>query len=132
MVLRLLGDHVAPSYTELPPRSLELELAHAGRRPLQRGDRPTLFEMLRSLPLRAQYFERQTYAGIPARASAELGERYLELLAGEAADGLYDVLTGKTPISECYSPLWKLRHVFLNEALGRVFDRVVRTRVSPV
>lgn len=132
MLLHLVGEHVDPGYDTLPPRSIELELEQKNKRPLQKGDKPTVFEILRSLPLRLRYYERETYAGIPARATKALGKEYLELLARETAHACGELLEGKIATKDCFSPLWPMRHVFLNETFGRVFERVVRSRPSPI
>lgn len=104
LLLHLHRALVDDGYGALPARSLERELEEAGRRPLQRGAKPTLLELLRSFPLTARYYERATYSGIPARASAELGATYLEILAGETAEALSGVWTGKVPLEDCFSP----------------------------
>lgn len=132
MLLHLAGAHVDPSYGSLPPRSPDLDLAARGAAPLQRGEKATLLELLRSFPLKQQYYERETYAGAPGKASAELGKLYLDKLAGEAAAALSDRYTGKIPVSDCKSPLWPLRHVLLSRTIGRVFDALVSTKPSPV
>jgi creatinine amidohydrolase len=132
MLLHLIGEHVDAGYRELPPRSLELELAARGRRPLQRGAKATFLEIVRGLPLRARYYERETYAGIPARATPQLGRDYLELLSTETSAALSELLEGAVSPDDCYSPLWKLRHVFLSETVGWLFDRAVRSRPSPI
>lgn len=132
MLLHVAGEHVDPCYRELRPRSLELDLEAAGEQPLQRGDKPTVLEILRSLPLKQRYYERETYAGAPALATASLGESYLEILTDEAASTLHEVFLGKIAKEDCHSPLWPYRKVLLSDRLGRAFDRVVRTRPSPV
>jgi creatinine amidohydrolase len=132
MLLHLVGEHVDPGFSSLPPRSLEIDLAERGEAPLQKGEKTTLLETLRSFPLRQQYYERETYAGAPAKASAELGRQYLDVLAREATEALSDVYTGKLGYEDCHSPLWPLRHVLLSERVGKAFDRLVSTRPSPV
>lgn len=132
MLLHLLGDRVDAGYTKLPPRSLELELEEQGKRPLQRGAKATVLEILRGLPLRARYYERETYAGIPARASSEIGREYLDLFASHAADALEDVFHGKTPLRDCFSPLWPFHRVLLSETVGTMFDRLARLKTPPI
>lgn len=132
MLLYVAGEHVDGVYRDLPPRSIERELALAGKPPLQRGTKPTVLEILRSLPLKQQYYERETYAGAPALASAELGAQYLETLTDEAAATLLEVYRGRITPAQCHSPLWPYRRVLLSDRVGRAFDRVVRTRPSPV
>lgn len=132
LLLRLHGALVDPAFTELPAASVERELEAAGARPLQRGRVMTFLELLRALPLQARYYARETYAGIPAGASAELGELYLDVLGREAAEALSDIWTGKASLAEARSPLWPLRHLLLREGLGRLFDRLVLGRTSPI
>lgn len=132
LLLHLAGPHVDRGFASLPPRSLELDLAARGKPPLQRGTKATLLELVRSFPLKQQYYERETYAGAPAKASAELGRLYLDRLAEEAAAALSDRYTGKIPLEDCKSPLWPLRHVMLSRTFGRAFEALVSTRPSPV
>ena len=75
MLLHLVGAHVDPGYRELPHRSMERDLAERGRPPMQKGERATFLELLRSLPLKQRYYERATYSGAPARASARADSR---------------------------------------------------------
>ncbi len=132
LLLYLAGPHVARDFPGLPPRSLELDLASRGEKPLQRGEKATLLELVRSFPLKQQYYERETYAGAPAKASAELGKLYLDRLAEEAASALSERYLGTLPLAECRSPLWPLRHVMLSRTFGRLFEALVSTRPSPI
>lgn len=132
MLLHLAGPHVDPSYRDLPPRSLELELERDGKRPLQMGAAPTVLEILRSLPLRQRYYEHETYSGAPALASEALGEAYLEVLASEASSSLLEVFHGRVLPAACHSPLWPYKKALLSERLGRAFDAAFKTRPSPV
>ncbi len=72
-----------------------------------------------------RYFDHETYAGDPSLASEERGEEVLGILAGHAADVLSELWTGRLSPQDCHSPLWPARHVFLNETLGRLFDRLL-------
>lgn len=132
MLLYLAGEHVDPAFETLVPRSLELDLERAGKPPLQRGTKPTVTEILRGLPLKQQYYERETYAGAPALASAALGEAYLEALTDDAAETLLEVYLGKVAPADCHSPLWPFRRLLLSKRGFRAFDRAVRTKPSPV
>ncbi|MBS2013937.1 MAG: creatininase family protein [Deltaproteobacteria bacterium] len=132
MLLHLVGRHVDPRYADLPPRSLELDLERAGRAPLQKADKPTVLEIIRSLPLRARYYDRETYAGIPARASAELGREYLDRFSSEAATALLELWDGKIGLEEQYSPMWPFRRVMLSELVYRAFDKLVGLKPSPI
>jgi creatinine amidohydrolase len=132
ILLHLVGEHVDRGYTSLPPRSIEIDLAERGERAMQKGEKATILELVRSFPLRQQYYERETYAGAPAKATAELGRQYLDVLAREAAAALAEVYEGKLEYDACHSPLWPLRSVLLNGAVGKAFDKLVSTRPSPV
>jgi creatinine amidohydrolase len=132
LLLHLAGAHVDPAYRELPPRSLELDLSDAGGAPLQRGAKPTIAEILRGLPLKQRYYERETYAGAPALATPELGAAYLETLTDDAAAMLFEVFSGRVAASDCHSPLWPFRKVLMSRRIGALFDAAVRTRPSPV
>lgn len=128
MLLHLGAEHVDASYSTLPPRSLEIQMKELGRPPIQKGARPTLAEQLRSLPYRQRYFETETYAGAPAKATAALGRAYLEALSSDAADALLPVYRGEVDPGQAHSPLWKLRHVLLNRAFGWLFERLFARR----
>ncbi len=80
-------------------------------------------------PLR---FIHLTYAGDPARASAELGRLYLDFYARHAMEALSDAWQGRLPYAQTHSPLWPLRHAFMSSLLGRLFEAMVPTRASPV
>lgn len=132
MLLHLVGRHVDPGYADLPPRSLELDLERAGRPPLQKADKPTLLEIIRGFPLRARYYDHETYAGIPARASAELGRAYLDRFSSETATALLELWDGKIGLEAQFSPMWPFRRVMLNALAYRVFDKLVGLKPSPI
>lgn len=132
MLLHLVGQHVDPKYGDLPARSLELDLERAGKAPLQKADKPTVFEIIRSLPLRARYYDRETYAGIPGRASAELGREYLDRFSSAAATSLLDLWDGKIGLDEQFSPMWPFRRVMLSDFVYRAFDKLVGLKRSPI
>jgi creatinine amidohydrolase len=125
LLLHLYGADVDPDYTSLPARSLEILLREQGLAPLQKGPRPTALELVRALPHKARYYETETYAGAPARANAELGRAYLERLSRAAADALIELRSGRLRPEDCHSPLWPMRHLFLNPVLSWLFDRLV-------
>jgi len=132
MLLHLFGGDVDPAYRTLPPRSIEILLAERGRPPLQKGPRPTVLELLRALPYKLRYFETETYAGAPAKATPELGRQYLEVLAGEAAQALGELRAVAIGPRDCHSPLWPYRHLLMSRPLGWLFEKLVATRPSPV
>lgn len=132
LLLHLMGAHVDPSFRDLAADSVELRLAREGRRPLQRGERPTLPEIVRSFFHHFRYFEGATYAGDPALGSAEAGAEIYELLTDRAADALCEVLDGSLHRSRWHSPLWPLRHLLLSERVYDAFERVMATRPRAV
>lgn len=132
LLLHLMGAHVDPTYPGLPPDSVELRLAREGRAPLQRGERPTLPEIIRGFFHKFRYFEGATYAGDPALGSAAAGAEIFDLLTDHAADALCEVLDGALPPSAWHSPLWPLRHLLLSDAVYALFERAVATRPRAV
>ena len=84
--------------------------------------------MLRSYRAGFRFFEEQTYSGAPAGASAEIGERILDLLAGKAAEACGELLDGTIGPEDCHSPIWRLRFLFLNPAMIRISNRVMGFR----
>lgn len=128
MMLHLLGQHVDPVFAELAPRTVGLKMAEQGKRPIPDTSSPSVPELLRGFKEKLKYYEDETYAGRPALASAELGDRIIDLLADHAVDALSDVYTGRLSPDECHSPLWPIRWVFLSERFGRAFERLARYR----
>jgi hypothetical protein len=74
------------------------------------------------------FFGEGTYSGAPGKASAELGERFLDLLGGRAAEAVSELLDGTIGPEDCHSPIWKLRFVFLNPLAIRVSNRLLGFR----
>lgn len=132
LLLHLMGAHVDPSYVNLPRDSVEGRLAAQGRAPLQRGERPTLVEIVRGLFHKFRYFETTTYSGDPARGDAAAGVKILEVLTTLASEALLEALDGRAPPSKWHSPLWPLRRVLLSDGFYSLFERVVATRPRTV
>jgi creatinine amidohydrolase len=132
LLLHLMGAHVDPGYRDLPADSVELRLARGGKSPLQKGERPTLVEILRGFFHKFRYFEEATYAGDPALATAAVGAQIYDHLTDLAADALCEVLDGRLPPSRWHSPLWPLRHLLLSDAVYAVFERAMATRPRAV
>jgi len=57
------------------------------------GGRPSLPELMRGFREKLRYFDTETYSGAPAAANAELGRRFLDVLAGYTADALEELWT---------------------------------------
>jgi creatinine amidohydrolase len=125
ILLHLVGEHVKRVYSDLPRRSVDLDLRARGERPLAHA---TLGDRLRSFREMLLYYARTTYSGAPALASAERGERILDALSGHAADALADLWLGRIEARDCHSPLWKWRRLFLTPGVGAIFERAIGFR----
>jgi hypothetical protein len=103
-------------------------LAENGRTPpsVTRGGLASIPQMFEAFKAGIHYFGEETYAGNPAAATAELGEKILDTLAGHAGEALGEILDGALPPEEWHSPFWKLRHVFVNPAAVRIADALLR------
>jgi creatinine amidohydrolase len=123
-LLALHPEWVDPDYKQLPRRTVEIWLEENGRaRPkTERGKLASIPAMFESFKAGIHFFCQETYSGAPAGASAEIGEQILDTLASRSAEALAEVLDGTLPREQWHSPLWKLRHVFVNPAAVRFFD----------
>jgi creatinine amidohydrolase/Fe(II)-dependent formamide hydrolase-like protein len=123
-LLALHPDWVDPEYKSLPRRTVELWLAERGepRPQAPRGKLAALPQMLAAFSAAIRFFAEETYSGAPAGASAELGERILDTLARHTAEAVAEILDGRLPPDQWHSPLWRLRHVFVNPMAVRLFD----------
>ncbi len=127
-LLALHPERVDPDYKALPRRTVDLWLEERGEAvpPAPRGKLASLPAMFRAFRAGIRFFCEETYAGAPGRASPELGERILDTLAGKTAEAIAELLDGRLPEPEWHSPLWRLRHLFVNPAAVRVTDALLR------
>jgi creatinine amidohydrolase len=123
-LLALHPDWVDPDWKSLPRRTVDLWLEERGeaRSAAVGGGLAAFGAMLASFRAGIRFFAEETYAGAPARASAELGERILDTLGSAAGALVGELLDGTLPEREWHSPLWGLRHLFTNPAAVRFFD----------
>jgi creatinine amidohydrolase len=123
-LLALHPEWVDPRFKELPRRSVDLWLAERGEaRPKpQPGRLAAIGQVLQSFRAGIRFFSEETYSGSPGKASAELGERILDTLAGHSAALVAQLLDGELKEAEWHSPVWKLRHLFVNPAAVRLAD----------
>lgn len=126
-LLALHGDWVDPEYKSLPRQTVDSWLAAQGH-PRKEKHPKGLPAMIRAFRATQQFFLAETYTGTPAVASAELGERFLDLLGSRAAEGVSELLDGTIGPEDCHSPIWKLRFLFLNPTMIRVMNRVIGFR----
>jgi creatinine amidohydrolase len=126
-LLALKPDLVDPMYRSLDRQTTNTWLESRGERPTPVGlgqPAPPL-ELARGYLALARYFKEETYAGAPASASAQLGEGFLDTLAGRAAAVVSDLLDGKLDPDDCHSPLWAYRFFFLNPLIVRLSDSLL-------
>jgi creatinine amidohydrolase len=123
-LLALHPEWVDPRFKELPRRSVDLWLAERGEalpKP-QPGRLAGIGRTLQQFRAAIRFFSEETYSGSPGKASAELGERILDTLAGHGAALVAQLLDGELKEAEWHSPAWKLRHLFVNPAAVRLAD----------
>lgn len=127
-LLALHPEWVEQDYPALPRRTVEDWLRQKGE-PVPttvRGSPAGLLAMLRAFRGAVRFFREQTYAGSPAAASRELGERILDRLTEHAREAAVEVLEGRLPPEQWHSPLWPWRFIFLNPACVALFNRLLR------
>lgn len=128
-LLALHEKWVEPDYKSLPRMTSEIWLEEKGRRRTRRGNRlRDLVGMFRSFRDSIGYFNEITYSGAPAGASAELGERFLDLLGEKAGAAVGELLDRSIGPDDCHSPVWKLRFLFLNPMMVRISNRIIGLR----
>lgn len=129
ILLHLLGEGVRPGWQSLPQRTVDIKLREQAVAPIETpGKRPGLPQLIRGFRHKIKYFEDETYAGKPSVASAEKGAAFVDIPAEHAAAALEEVVNGTRKPDACYSPLWRARHLFVNEPLGRAFECLVGYR----
>ncbi len=126
-LLALHPEWVDRDYASLPRRTVDTWLAEQGEAPpsTQRGKPAGVLKMVRAFQGGLRFFRAETYAGAPAKASAELGERILDTLGEKGAAAVTEILDGTLPRSQWHSPLWKQRFWFTNPAMVWFFNRVL-------
>jgi creatinine amidohydrolase len=127
-LLALHPEWVERDYAGLPRRTVDTWLTERGETPprVERGRPAGLLQMLKAFRGAVRFFREETYSGAPGGASPELGNRILETLAAHTAAAVSEILDGTLPPSACHSPLWKLRFIFVNPWMVRVFNWLLR------
>lgn len=126
-LLVLHPELVERDYAKLPRQTVNGWLAERGESlPGVESGRPAgFFKMIREIRDGLRFFRAETYAGTPGAASPELGERILDTLASHAAAAVAEILDGTLPPTECHSPLWPQRFLFVNPWMVRLFNRIL-------
>lgn len=132
-LLALHGDWVDPEYKNLPQMTAEIWLERQGKRRIKRGNKlGDIVAILRGSADGIAFFKEETYSGAPAGASAELGERFLDLLGEQAGQAVGELLDGKIGPEDCHSPVWRIRFLFLNPVMIRIANWFVGLRPNPI
>ena len=128
-LLALHPEWVDPDYQGLARRTVDLWVEEQGRQHGQtdRSGLAAIPDLVARFKNIVRFFAEETYSGDPARGSAELGERILDTLAEKAAEAVTELLDDRLPEPQWHSPFWKLRHLFVNPAAVRFFDRLLGT-----
>ena len=126
-LLALHPEWIDPDYKSLPRRTVDGWLAETNQAPpkVERGKVAALADMVAAFRAGIQFFRTETYAGAPARASAEIGEQILDTLARHAAEAIAEILDGRLPREQWHSPLWKHRHLFVSPLAVRVANWIL-------
>jgi creatinine amidohydrolase len=127
-LLALHPDWVEKDYATLPRRTVDGWLRERGDPPpaIERGKPAGLGAMIQAFRGALRFFREETYAGAPAAASPELGERILDTLATHAAGAVSEFLDGTLPPEQWHSPLWPRRFIFVHPWMVRFFNRLLR------
>ena len=132
-LLALHGDWVERDYKSLPRMTTEIWLEQRGEQRIEKGNRLSqIVSLIRGNRHGMAFFKEQTYSGAPAGASAELGERFLDLLGEKAGQAVGELLAGEIGPEDCHSPLWGLRFLFLNPVMIRLSNWAIGLRPNPI
>lgn len=126
-LLALHPELIDPEYKDLPRRDVGMWRAENGEAKLEKAGKgllalPRMFEHFKA---GLHFFSDETYSGQPGKASAELGEGFLDILGSKAAEAMTDLLDGNLDADDCHSPVWKLRHLFVNKTAIRLSDWIL-------
>jgi creatinine amidohydrolase len=123
-LLALHPDWVERDYSQLPQCTVNGWLTERGEQPL-RAQPAGVLQMIKAFRDNLRFFRAQTYAGAPAAASPELGDRVLDVLASQIAAAVAEILDGTLPPSAWHSPLWPYRFLLVNPWMVRLLNRVL-------
>jgi creatinine amidohydrolase/Fe(II)-dependent formamide hydrolase-like protein len=132
-LLALHGDWVDPEYKSLPQMTADIWLAKQGRERVKKGNKlGDLVGILLANRDGIAFFKEETYSGAPAGASAELGERFLDLLGEKAGHAVGELLDGDIGPEDCHSPVWPIRFLFVNRVMVRLANWFIGMRRNPI
>ncbi len=124
-LLALHPEWVERDYDQLPRRTVDMFVAEKGMPApkIERGKPAGLGDMIKAFKAGLRFFEEESYAGQPAKASAELGNQILDTLGSRTAEAMVELFEGRLPPDQWHSPLWSKRQLFIHPWLVRFFDR---------
>lgn len=120
MMLHLLGEHINKNYQGLEQRTVNIKLKDEGVAPLSQEN---LKELLRGFRYKIKYYETETYAGQPKKASPTIGKEIIDILSAYVVDAFEEIYFRKSTLDHAHSPTWKLRWLFTNPMVSWLFER---------
>lgn len=123
-LLALCPQWVDPDHKSLPVRTVEKWVEENGRTRAPKGGSglAALPNIVANAKDGLHYFVEESYSGMPAKATAELGEQFLDILGAKAAEAVDELLDGTLPAEQWHSPYWGMRHLFVHRLAVRFFD----------
>jgi len=123
-LLAIVPDLVDPEHKGLPRRDVGRWIGEKGEARTRSAHLGlgSLAAALATFRATLHYFAEETYSGQPGKASAALGEGFLDVLGRKSAEAMAELLDGTLAVEACHSPLWKLRRLFVNPAAIRLSD----------
>lgn len=129
ILLHLFPGGVDPMYRDLERRTVDTVRRAQGRAPAAHdASKVSILERIRSLLAVLKYFEEETYAGHPAVASPEIGERLLQFFGEHVAEAGAELWRGELALRDCHSPLWPYRHLITSPLIQSAVERLLGFR----
>lgn len=133
-LLALHPEWVERDYNTLPRRTVEIWLKEQGKEApkVDFSERAGIAQkvsaflnMFRAFKGGVSFFREESYSGAPGNASAEVGERIMEILGTHAAQAMTEIFEGKLPPDQWHSPVWRQRFLFTNRFMVWFFNRIL-------
>ncbi len=126
-LLALHPEWIDPDHKTLPKRSPSIWAEEVGitHRKANGASLAAIPAMVGQFKNSLRFFAEETYSGSPAKASAALGEQFLDVLGECAGKAIGELLDGELPEEDWHSPVWKLRQLFVNPAAVRLFNSLL-------
>ena len=127
-LLALCPQWVDPEHKSLPKRTVDQwveEKKGRSRAPRGGSGLAALPGIVSNARDGLHYFVEESYSGKPGKASALLGEQFLDVLGAKAAEAVNDLLDDRLPPEQWHSPYWGMRHLFVNGLAVRFIDKLL-------